>query len=78
MNKINNYIIYIGNCLKFWRISRFSPNNNSEFMETIKSFKTFKSEIEKDFKNVPEWFIKHLYKRYTLNRTINQIIKRAL
>ena len=47
-------------------------------METIKSFKTFKSEIEKDFKNVPEWFIKHLYKRYTLNRTINQIIKKAL
>lgn len=46
-------------------------------METIKSFKTFKSEIEKEFKNVPKWFIKHMYKRYTLNRIINNIIEKA-
>lgn len=53
-------------------------NNNSEFMETMKSFKTFKSEIDKKCENVPIWLIKHLYKRYTLNRTINQIIKKRL
>ena len=47
-------------------------------METMKSFKTFKSEIDKKCENVPIWFIKHLYKRYTLNRTINQIIKKDL
>lgn len=27
MNKINNYIIYIGNCLKFWRKSDFDYKN---------------------------------------------------